>query len=106
MSRKVFVCLLMLICLWWITVDVSLAADGGEIFIRECGSCHQQGGKVKPVNPADKAEVVWAKYFKRDRHPVKLSTISTSDELKSILEYLQRHAADSDSPKAAAIPKG
>ena len=106
MSRKIVLCILMLTCLWWITADNAPAIDGGELFIRECGSCHQQGGKVKPVNPADKAEVVWGKYFKRDRHPVKLSTISTSDELTSILEYLQRHAADSDSPEAAAIPKG
>ena len=106
MSRKAFVYILMLTCTWLITADVAPAADGGKLFIRECGTCHQVGGKVKPVNPADKAEVVWAKYFKRDRHPVKLSTIATGDELTSILEYLQQHAADSDSPEAAAIPKG
>ncbi len=106
MFRKVFVCILMLTALWWIAADVTPAADGGDLFIRDCGSCHQKGSKIKPVSPADKAEVVWAKYFKRDRHPVKLSTISSSDDLASILKYLQLHAADSDYPEAAAIPKG
>ncbi len=106
MSRQVFVYMLMLVCLWWVPTDVVQAAEGSELFAKRCGSCHYSDGKADPISPADKAEVVWGKYFKRDRHPGKLSTISSSEELTSILEYLQRHAADSDVPLAAAIPKG
>ncbi|MEN8189383.1 MAG: cytochrome c [Thermodesulfobacteriota bacterium] len=106
MYWKPFICLCMLTCLLWATAAIAPAGEGGKLFIQKCGSCHQQGGKVKPVNPADKAEVVWQKYFKRDRHPVKLSTIGSDDELAHILEYLQQHAADSDFPEAAAIPRG
>ncbi|MEN8198710.1 MAG: hypothetical protein ABFR63_01425 [Thermodesulfobacteriota bacterium] len=105
MHRKVVVCIIMLTSLW-ITTDLALAADGSDLFVRKCGSCHQPQGKAKVVNPADKADVVWKKYFKRDRHPVKLSTIGSEDELAHILNYLRQHAADSDSPEAAAIPRG
>jgi len=106
MVYKVFVCMLMLPTMWLIAAGDASAGDGGKLFARECASCHRQGGEAAPVSPADKAEVVWGKYFKRDRHPIKLSTLSSSNELAAILKYLQRHAADSDSPEAAAIPKG
>ncbi len=106
MSRKVFFSIVIMTCLWWLPADIVSATDGGTLFIHKCGSCHQQEGLAKPVNPADKAEVVWEKYFKRDRHPGKLSTIGTEDELTRILNYLKKHAADSDYPEAAAIPKG
>ena len=79
-------------------------AGGKEVFVKRCGACHKSGGKAPPVNPADKAAVVWEKYFKRHRHPVDISSIGPSD-MKTILQYLKDHAADSDQPVAAAIPK-
>ncbi len=79
-------------------------AGGQEIFVKNCGACHKSGGKAPPVNPADKAAVVWEKYFKRHRHPVDLSSISPGD-METIIKYLKDHAADSDQPVAAAIPK-
>jgi cytochrome c5 len=76
-----------------------------DTFVRKCGSCHQKGGEAAPVNPADKAGLVWKKYFKRGRHPVDLSEKINDTEMSSILMYLQEHAADSAHPVAAAIPK-
>ncbi len=58
-----------------------------------------------PVNPADKAGLVWIKYFKRQRHPIDLKETISNAEMRSILQYLQNHAADSERPVAAAIPK-
>jgi len=81
------------------------AGDDEAIFVQKCGSCHQRGGQAAPVNPADKAGLVWKKYFKRNRHPVDLSDQISSEEMGAILSYLQTHAADSDHPVAAAIPK-
>ncbi len=79
-------------------------AGGRDVFIRECGSCHRINGKADPVNPGDKAAIVWKKYFKRKRHPVDLSKISDED-MATILKYLRDHAADSEQPESAVIPK-
>lgn len=83
----------------------AFADDAAAVFVQKCGVCHKKGGEAAPVNPADKAGVVWSKYFKRGRHPVDLSVRISSDEMMTILGFLQEHAADSDHPVAAAIPK-
>jgi len=62
-----------------------------------------RGGAAAPVNPGDKAGVVWVKYFKRDRHPVEIN--ASAEEMDIIIEYLERHAADSDQPQMLAIPQ-
>ena len=81
------------------------AGDGARLFVSKCGSCHKRGGAAPPVNPADKAAVVWGKYFRRGRHEVDLSERITDEEMDAILDYLKAHAADSDKPEAAAIPR-
>ena len=81
----------------------ALAGSGDTLFKQACGSCHVRGGEAAPVNPADKAGRVWKKYFMRGRHPVEL-TFSDA-EMDVILEYLEKHAADSDQPATAVIPK-
>ena len=83
----------------------AFAADSTAMFVQKCGGCHKKGGDAVPVNPADKAGVVWAKYFKRGRHPVDLSSQVNEADMGVILGFLQDHAADSDHPVAAAIPK-
>lgn len=83
----------------------AFAADSSAVFVQKCGVCHTKGGEVAPVNPADKAGVVWDKYFKRGRHPVDLASQINDGEMTQILGFLQDHAADSDQPVAAAIPK-
>ena len=84
----------------------TIATAGDEaLFVEKCGSCHKKGGEATPVNPADKAGRVWVKYFKRHRHPVDISSRISPDELKKIVSYLEDHAADSDQPAAAVIPK-
>lgn len=98
--------LLCTIILLTLATDSPVWAGGDEdTFVQKCGSCHQKGGEADPVNPADKAGLVWKKYFKRGRHPVDLSEKITDTEMSSILAYLRDHAADSDHPVAAAIPK-
>lgn len=82
----------------------AFAADSA-MFITKCGGCHKKGGEAAPVNPADKAGVVWDKFFKRDRHPVNISAAVSAGDLESVVAYLMAHAADSDQPEAAAIPK-
>ena len=81
-----------------------LAADGAALFLQKCGGCHRKGGQAVPVNPADKASVVWDKYFARGRHPVDLAQTLNDQELQSVIQYLKEHAADSDQPAAAVIP--
>ncbi len=79
-------------------------AGGRDVFIHKCGACHKVDGKAPPVNPGDKAAIVWKKYFKRKRHPVDISSIS-SEDMAIILKYLRDHAADSEQPESAVIPK-
>ena len=83
----------------------AFAKDAASVFVQKCGICHNKGGNAAPVNPADKAGIVWRKYFYRGRHPVDLSTQVSNDEMSIILGFLQEHAADSDHPVAAVIPK-
>ncbi len=78
-------------------------AGGDALFIQKCGSCHKSGGQAAVINPADKAGRVWQKYFKRGRHPVK--TGISDNDMTAIISYLTNHAADSDQPEAAVIPK-
>lgn len=95
--------------IWGLAISFALLpvtgamADSSSLFISKCGSCHKSGGQAAAVNPADKAGVVWGKYFKRGRHPVDLG-ISDGD-LAAIIQYLKDHAADSDQPAMAVIPK-
>jgi hypothetical protein len=80
-------------------------ASNLDAFLDKCGGCHKKGAEAAPVNPADKAGLVWKKYFKRSRHPVDLSATMNSEEQEKVLAFLENHAADSDHPVAAIIPK-
>lgn len=86
-------------------VPAMVAATNLDTFLEKCGLCHKNGGKAPAVNPADKAGVVWAKYFKRDRHPGDLHVSINPEDMADILTFLKNHAADSDHPVAAIIPK-
>ena len=79
------------------------AADGQAMFLEKCGACHKSGGKAPVINPADKAGQVWVNYFARGRHPV--HTGIAEADMKQILDFISSHAADSDQPAAAVIPK-
>ncbi len=88
-----------------VLLSTTAIAGDSSLFLMKCGGCHKKGGEAAPVNPADKAGVVWKKFFKRGRHRVELSDHMTSDDLENVIDYLVDHAADSDKPEAAAIPK-
>ena len=83
----------------------AMAEDGADMFLQKCGSCHVKGGQAAPVNPADKASIVWDKFFKRGRHKVDITQVVSIDELQSVVQYLKDHAADSDQPAVAVIPR-
>ncbi len=98
-------CLLLVIVVFMATRNSFAETQEEKLFIQKCAVCHKKGGKAPPVNPADKAAIVWEKYFKRHRHPIDLSKKISSSEMKIIIEYLKSHAADSDQPLEAVIPK-
>lgn len=94
----------------WLVLIVSaprpvIAAEKSLVFVEKCGACHKKDSEVAPINPADKAGLVWVKYFQRRRHPVRLTSSITEGEMTMILDYLKEHAADSEVPVAAAIPR-
>ena len=100
--KKVSIFLLAFSCLA-LTASAWAGGEGESLFKTRCGACHMRGGAAAPVNPGDKAGVVWVKYFKRGRHPVDVN--ASDDEMDIIIEYLERHAADSDQPQMLAIPQ-
>ena len=83
----------------------SASASDLDVFLVKCGSCHKKGAEAAPVNPADKAGLVWEKYFKRNRHPTDISSTMSDEDTAQVLKFLKHHAADSDHPVAAVIPK-
>ncbi|WP_456433468.1 c-type cytochrome [Thermosulfuriphilus sp.] len=100
-----WLCLLGVLLLFCLSFQTPAFCGGQDVFLTKCGSCHRKGGQAPPVNPADKAASVWKKYFRRHRHPVDLENIISSEELQQIVSFLEEHAADSDQPEAALIPK-
>lgn len=98
-----------IVVLVWLVLSVGLhpaiAADNSLVFLEKCGACHKRNSEVAPINPADKAGLVWMKYFQRNRHPVELESTISEGEMAVILDYLKEHAADSEVPVSAAIPK-
>lgn len=94
-----------IICLLLLVSSSAFAEDNQTLFIEKCAACHRQGGEAQPVNPADKASIVWEKYFKRGRHRIELSPTISKNELEQVIEYLKEYAADSDRPATAVIPK-
>ena len=102
--KQRLLCVVLAMC-FVLSIPAIVAASDLDIFLERCGSCHKNGGKAPPVNPADKAGVVWTKYFARDRHPGDLIESINSEDMATILTFLQNHAADSDHPVAAIIPK-
>ena len=83
----------------------AMADDGATMLVQKCGTCHVKGGQAAPVNPADKAAIVWDKFFKRGRHKVDFSQTISVEDLQAIVQYLKSHAADSDQPAVAVIPR-
>ena len=104
-AGKKLCCLLALTLLYCVFSSQSVVASDLDTFLVKCGNCHKKGGEAAPVNPADKAGLVWKKYFKRNRHPVDLSASINQQEKEQIIAFLEHHAADSDHPVAAIIPK-
>ncbi|MFN2367003.1 MAG: cytochrome c [Desulfurivibrionaceae bacterium] len=101
--KKVSIFLLAFSCLALTASAWAAGGDGETLFKSRCGACHMRGGAAAPVNPGDKAGRVWVKYFKRDRHPVEIK--ATEAEMELIIEFLEKHAADSDQPRMLAIPQ-
>ncbi len=103
--RGKYKCLTATVLLALLLLVGNAAASNLDTFLDKCGGCHKKGAEAAPVNPADKAGLVWKKYFKRNRHPVDLSGTINSEEQVKVIAFLENHAADSDHPVAAIIPK-
>jgi mono/diheme cytochrome c family protein len=104
-TRKKICCVTGLLFMSMTLLQGSASASDLDVFLAKCGSCHKKGAEAAPVNPADKAGLVWEKYFKRNRHSVDISSSVNEAEQAQILAFLKHHAADSDHPVAAVIPK-
>ncbi|KPA16114.1 cytochrome CBB3 [Candidatus Magnetomorum sp. HK-1] len=100
--RILFVGMILLIFIW---VSMSMASNGREVFLNKCGSCHQENGDVKAFAPSKYASTQWRRFFRRNKHKRKkdISELFTESELKDVMEYLIRHAADSDQPEAVGL---
>jgi mono/diheme cytochrome c family protein len=81
-------------------------ADGKQIFVNKCGSCHGTGKEAASINPGNMASSQWENYFKRNKHKRKkdISGVVSDADIEQILKYLMQNAADSDYPEIAAIP--
>ena len=104
MSRKVG--LFMLALLWaGVLVAPAHGAEAQQIFEEKCATCHREGGKSDPVDPSSKAGMVWVRYFKRGEPRKHLYDQVPPEEARKVIRYLVKHAADSDQPLTAVIPK-
>ena len=80
-------------------------ADGGEVFMDKCGSCHGSGGEAPAFAPTKYASVQWQRFFERDKHARKkdISDKLSASEIAAVSAYLMQHAADSEQPEAAGL---
>ncbi len=90
-----------------ITVGISstFAADGKDVFINKCGSCHKSGGEAAAFAPTKYASTQWSRFFERDKHKRKkdISADYSESEIAAVKTYLINHAADSDQPEAVGL---
>jgi len=102
MFRILVVGMILLIFIW---ASISMASSGREVFLNKCGSCHQENGVVKAFAPSKYASTQWRRFFRRDKHKRKkdISDLFTENEIKAVMDYLIRHAADSDQPEAVGL---
>jgi mono/diheme cytochrome c family protein len=94
-----------MICMIFIWASTSMASSGRDIFLNKCGSCHQENGSVKTFAPSKYASTQWRRFFRRNKHKRKkdISDLFTENEFKAVMEYLIKHAADSDQPEAVGL---
>ncbi len=81
------------------------AADGKNVFVNKCGSCHKSGGEAAAFAPTKYASTQWSRFFERDKHKRKkdISADYTETEIAAVKIYLINHAADSDQPEAVGL---
>ena len=86
-------------------IPLSYAADGKEVFINKCGSCHKSEGEARMFAPTKYASVQWERYFARNKHKRRkdIGSLFTEAELNAVKEYLIDHAADSEQPEAVGL---
>jgi len=86
-------------------IPTTYAADGKDIFISKCGSCHKSGGEAEAFAPTKYASTQWDRFFQRNKHKRKkdISANYTETEITAVKTYLINHAADSDQPEAVGL---
>lgn len=102
---KIIVFLFVLGLMFLLSASHTLAADGKDIYIGKCGSCHKNGGEASVFAPTKFASVQWARFFEKNKHAAvkDISSQYTETELKAVRDYLMKHAADSDQPEAVGL---
>jgi mono/diheme cytochrome c family protein len=88
-----------------LTPLIGFANDNVEIFNQKCNQCHGPSKDAEEIYPGYFARVQWEIFFKNNRHKRKkdISDILSKEELDATMDYLIKHAADSDKPIAAGV---
>lgn len=84
-------------------ISSSPAATGKALFAKKCLSCHNQSGEAPVITPAKYASIQWERFFNKQKHAKKFKDISgqvSEPESAQVLDFLIKHAADSDKPEA------
>jgi mono/diheme cytochrome c family protein len=97
--------LIMAAALAFVMASGLYAADGKAVFTGKCLECHLGSGKGGKVVPGKFAALQWERFFNENRHARKFDIRSrfTPEEFDAVLEYLIKHAADSEKPEAAGL---
>jgi len=83
----------------------AFGAEGKNVFINKCGSCHKAGGEAAAFAPTKYASTQWERFFQRSKHKRKkdISAEVTEADIAAVKIYLINHAADSDQPEAVGL---
>ena len=104
-ATQIIMSWIVLLVLVSISVEPIFAANpliGKKVWEAKCLACHESQAKG-PKSAGEYAGIQWARYIERKRH--KNSPLDALDpkESESLIEYLKKYAADSDSPEIGGL---
>ena len=76
---------------------------GKKIWTDSCVSCHTSKSNNGPTVASYFAASQWKRFIETNRHKKIQEIVLSKEDLEYVLEYLKKHAADSDSPEVAGI---
>jgi hypothetical protein len=84
-------------------LNASDIVKGKQIWNESCVSCHTSKPNSGPVVASYFAASQWKRFIESNKHKSIEEIKLNKEELGYVLEYLKKHAADSDSPEIAGI---